>query len=340
MKYKIKKAFSLIELSIVVLIISILISGGLTFSTVSIIKKRTELTEEKFEKIYKALGVYLSTNGKLPCPAPLNDVKSDSNYGVAAATCSSAPASGSGYYQSNDSTDSPNVYYGMIPVKTLNLPIEYGEDGFGTKLSYMVVNGLTDSDSFGKGSDSLENYANSVDVDRIIVQEKHGSTTHQITNDAAFAIISYGPNKAGGWNDNSTSQNSVSTDDEEAENSVSSPDGSAGQATFDNEIFFASPDSDVFDDLVFYKTRDQITFDFNLLSLVSCDEDFAGSAPNYGGYSSFTWNADPNTKYGELKAADSGTCSAASYSEGVAAPTKRCGPFGKWEGDIIDNCIQ
>lgn len=70
-----KTAYSLLELSIVILIISILISGVLTMSVGTTNNAKNKATNDKILEIYKALGNFLLTNKRLPCPASLKKIQ-------------------------------------------------------------------------------------------------------------------------------------------------------------------------------------------------------------------------------------------------------------------------
>src|SRR3989338_7419279 len=106
-----KKAYSLIELSIVILIISILITGALTVSVGSVNNAKIKNTNDRLQQVYKALGNFLVANKRMPCPASLKKIKTtDSDYG--AEVGSQGACSGSGVYQS---TTSANLVYGMVP---------------------------------------------------------------------------------------------------------------------------------------------------------------------------------------------------------------------------------
>ncbi|MFT6332574.1 MAG: prepilin-type N-terminal cleavage/methylation domain-containing protein [Lentimonas sp.] len=136
MKKKQKKAFSLIELSVVILIISILVNGGLGISKTAINNHKTKVTNQRMDEVYSALGNFVLTNRSLPHPSPLALAVGTSEYGVSDAVnapnlCNAfTPVSG-------------DVIYGMVPAATLGLSPEYGEDGFGTKFSYVVERRFT-----------------------------------------------------------------------------------------------------------------------------------------------------------------------------------------------------
>lgn len=71
MKKRHKKAFSLIELSIIILIISIIAAGSLTVSKTIVNNAKIATTKAKMDTIYKALTAFIATNRRLPCPALL-----------------------------------------------------------------------------------------------------------------------------------------------------------------------------------------------------------------------------------------------------------------------------
>jgi prepilin-type N-terminal cleavage/methylation domain-containing protein len=317
-------AFSLIELSVVITIIALVASAALSLSVSDSNSEKIAITNQKIEKIYKAMGVYLAQNGKLPCVAPVNIVKTSSSYGVAG-SCSSTPSSGSGYWQSNTYS---NLYYGMIPVQTLGLPVDMAEDGFGSKFAYVILKGFTDATKFGS-SDSTTTTDGS---NRIRLHKKISSGTPiEVTSDAMFVIISYGPNKNGAWNAGSTTQNSASSLSEETWNyvtgNIDSPAGKADFSTYNTLSslypFTFSYNVNNFDDILFYKTRTEMVHDFKLYALLPC------AAQTISSY------AYPQASYGEIIAS---TTSCASYAVGPRYPAKRCGAFGTWETHNVWDC--
>lgn len=325
------KAFSMIELSITITIIALIAAASLSTVISDSNIKKLRITNERTKAIYKAMGIYLSKNSKLPCPAPITTVtKSNASYGVQASSCSTTPSSGSGYWQSSNSTNSPNLYYGMVPTSTLELPANFAEDGFGSRFGYAILSGFTDADNFPLDSSdvsSSQNYANnSSAVNRIVIKRAVGNTLETLESDAIFVIISYGANKSGSWNPESTIQNTITTDTTyETENDVSSidtPDG--GKASFDNIFISTTINNSIFDDILFYKTRDQMINDFNLYHLLPC------KATTIDG------NAYPQAYYKEIKASTT-QCTPGNRGS-VWSPTIKCGILGNWESQIINNC--
>jgi prepilin-type N-terminal cleavage/methylation domain-containing protein len=284
-----KKAYSLIELSIVILIISILISGALTVFSGSANNKKITITKSRIDEVYKALGGFLLANGRLPCPASITAIKStDLNYG-AEGSC----AAGSGVYISG------NLVYGMAPVKALGLPSEYAEDGFESKFAYIVEKNFTNNATF----------KNATATATMTLNELPGGVSQVITNDAILALVSYGANKSGAFNANGTVQNTRSNDSSEMENDLGASNA------FDKNLVFNAPDSDVFDDIVFYKTRNSLVSDFDALSLINCLADtlslsYPSSAP-------YSW---PESSYNQV--VSSTTPCPSPYITTVGYPTR------------------
>jgi prepilin-type N-terminal cleavage/methylation domain-containing protein len=313
MKKNLKKtAFSLIEISIVVLIIAILITGSLSSSITAINNAKLKSTRDRMDEIYKALGNYLLVNGKLPCPASLLELKSSSaTYGTSVGTAGTC--SGAGVYVSSVAT---NLVYGMVPVKTLGLSNDLAEDGFEDKIAYIVDKNFTGA-SFGTATSTAT----------MTIKEVSGSFTNTITTDAIFALVSYGINRSGSFPINSATQIARSSSSTEMTNdldSISSP-------TFDKILFREAAN---FDDVVFYKTRNNLLLDFGALSLVPCQAGQAGTLNlTYGSAADYNF---AQGSYDQLVV--STTQCPVGYRSTTNYPTRRCGAFGVWDSVAVNPC--
>jgi prepilin-type N-terminal cleavage/methylation domain-containing protein len=321
------KAFSLIELSIVILIASILITGALSFSTAGVNNARLKSTRERIDALYKSLANYVLVNKKLPCPASLMVVKSldPVNYGLAVGADGSC--SGAGVYN-NAASANPNVVYGMVPIKTLGLSNDMGEDGFENKIVYIIDNRFTKIDTPLQTGFGL-----TIIGSHIIIEEKSAAASAIDTSAAIFALISYGPNKYGAFNANSNVQNSISLDIDERDNINDNANLFSSGVNFDNIIVVSSNASDVFDDIVLYKTRNQMIIDFNAFNLILCPEVNSGIDLYVVNGSNITW---PQGYYNQIVIANN-NCPTG-YLGGTTIPTKRCEAFGVW-GPVINPCI-
>ena len=304
-----KSAYTLVELSIVILILAVLMTGGLTITIGAFNKAKKISTQNKINEIYKSLGKFLLENKRLPCPASLELTKNENSYGVEYGNGSGCGtgAVGSGVYVN---PTNPNIFYGMIPAKTLNLPLSMGEDDFGGKISYVIDQRFTTVfqevvSNSNSGFGTTEPY-NSI----ITVKEKPSATPRDITSDAILVIISHGLNAFGAFNANARTQNPRSSDPDETENDYNS--------SFNKNFIYNSQNSEIFDDVVLFKTRNQIVQDFNVHYLVAC----INAGTEFGGKSAY---------YGQNLF---GTPCGFDYKK---IPEKYCDKFGNWfEINICD----
>jgi prepilin-type N-terminal cleavage/methylation domain-containing protein len=290
-------AYTLIELSIVILIISVLMMGGLTITISSLNKAKKISTQNKINEIYKAVGKFLLENKRLPCPASITLTKDDNLYGFESRTdagCSVSIFNG-------------NLYYGMVPAKTLNLALNMAEDDFGSKISFIIDQRFTTNfqdviSNKTTGFGTTESY-NGI----ISIKEKPSSVSRTITDDAILVILSHGLNKMGAFNHNATIQNDRSPDSDETENDANN---------FDNIFIYNSQNSKIFDDVMIFKTRNQIVQDFNAFYLIACLDD--GSVNPFSGKSVYYGQNLYGTK-----------CSGAEFTYDKI-PEKYCDRLGRW----------
>jgi prepilin-type N-terminal cleavage/methylation domain-containing protein len=258
----IQKAYSLIELSIVLVIISTLVAGALTISVDNLKNDQTRLTKERMDRVYKILGGYIRVNKSLPCPASLTKVKSvdSTDYG----------ASGNCTTVSGVTAISTNYILGAVPTRTLGLPSEYAEDAFGSKIVYFVDKRFTTAatlnaaPNFGQTNFSTmaNNQLSATPSNLWLIQSNPSGSRQDVTPNAVVGMVSAGQNKLGAYNARSSSANPTSSDADEATNS----NGLA------STMISSSPASNSFDDLVFYKTMKDIIADYpDIMYLVPCD---------------------------------------------------------------------
>lgn len=131
------RGFTLVELTIVFVIMSLIFGAGMTLLMAQMSASRQAETKVKQEAIRVALISFISRNNRLPCPADPALSSSAALYGTEAAnpgTCTGRPASGTG-----DAV----VVNGIVPWVSLGLPEDMGSDGFYDRFSYQVVQKAT-----------------------------------------------------------------------------------------------------------------------------------------------------------------------------------------------------
>lgn len=277
-KYKIK-GFTLIELSVVMTVIGITISGALTLATKKLESDKISETENKLDFIEQALRVFLVDNQRLPCPADgeleLDDasfgVESTAQISVLTPTCNAT----------NFTTANSIINGGVVPVKTLDLEDDVMFDGWGRRFSYIVdahfaLSGTPDGTNAtcnGIVSDICFQYTEN---GSIIIRDyvAPSGSVDFIANDIIYTLISHGKNGSGAYSYfGGATRLNASAETREQENAEPS---TAPHTTFD-DTFIDNATDDNFDDMVRYKTKPQMVIDTFLQTGDSSDIDQGSS---------------------------------------------------------------
>ena len=185
-----RRGFTLIELSVVLLIISLMLGGILTIQNQKIRAERLAETNMKLDAISKALYNYRLIHGALPCPGDSSLASTHANFGLQAngASCDSG-----GTINSNHNSDAPyDTFGGSVPVTTLGLPSDYAVDAWGAYFTYYLHKGASNASNFATGTSAVDVSANA-----IIVKDESGTTIS--TNNIFAIVLSHGPNGHGAY---------------------------------------------------------------------------------------------------------------------------------------------
>lgn len=131
------RGFTLVELSIVLVIMSLVLGAGLTMLMAQIDSQRQSASRVKQEAIRSALTNYISRNSRLPCPADPTLASGSANFGLEAATpgtCTGIASLGAA---------PATVVTGLIPWVSLGLSEESASDGYYNRFTYQVVAAAT-----------------------------------------------------------------------------------------------------------------------------------------------------------------------------------------------------
>ena len=127
------KAFTLLELAVVIVIITLLTAGGVAMLMSAMSRKSYSDTQEEINDVQKIIGDYFVAHGYIPCPADITKGEGAAGFGngvgtgaVGAAACTAA----------NWTTG--NVVAGGLPTWQLRMEDRYGSDAFGNKLIYVA----------------------------------------------------------------------------------------------------------------------------------------------------------------------------------------------------------
>jgi len=238
----------MIELAVFITVISfILVSLALSIGS-DTVNNKVVITKKRIDRIYNALGLYVAQNGKMPCPGAINAVLSSSSFGNEGRTTGNCDTTAGAYFTSG------NLVYGMVPIKELGLTLNDSTDGYGSKFVYVVDKRFAQDSTYEtsfistSGDITINNYIN-------------GSSS-SVTTQAIFVIMSYGKNKSGAFNMNSSNIIAASSDTDEIDN------GSASLNT--DFVAFSDRASGIFDDIVFYrKNKADFLLDFDIYNLIS-----------------------------------------------------------------------
>ena len=230
-----KKAYTLVELSIVLVIISIFLSSGLNIFTNNIVQTKTVNTKEKLNIIYKSLAEYLMINRALPCPINL-DIAKDTNTSYGATIVGST----NNCVSSLIGTSPNQIIIGALPTRDLGLTNDMAEDDFGNKILYVVDNRL------------ITNFIATGFSDGAIDIGQGSGITKPL-----LLLLSFGANSCGSHKANGI-QNTPNICD-------STNDGSGQFENSDNNTIFATSDTNPkFDDVVLTKTYYDFLQELNL----------------------------------------------------------------------------
>lgn len=189
-----KAGFTLAELAIVLAVLSIVASTLMLEMVSGSAVGAQEKTFARMQAIEQSLTAYWVANGRLPCPA-YGDAKLDEeDYGVAAGEAGDCTADGGALLGpisptcNNWNSACPatctsdcGAVLGVVPVRTLNLPDEFGLDGWNRRITYVV------DERFTKQQDTT------IYSPALVLSENHASpATARLIGRYPLLLISHG----------------------------------------------------------------------------------------------------------------------------------------------------
>jgi len=181
--------FTLVELSVVLVISSLLMVAYLDASRLWLEGRRRDVTMEHISLIHDAMTHYYARNGGYPCPAaPVSspdDTKIDCT-ALDAAAMRQAQQHGIAFINSRIGR---KIIEGSVPYRQLSIPRESTLDGWGNLFTYAVTAGLTSHDTFNANDGGID-----------IVDEHEKSLIDPLAS-ALWALASHGPDGSGAFYD-------------------------------------------------------------------------------------------------------------------------------------------
>lgn len=206
--------FTLIELSIVIVILGLMIGGIMSAINQENRRSKQADLKTKMDAVEKALGAFVKKNNRLPCPADGTYAITVASFGKEGGTAGSGSCGDGATYdvttgiRSADTTPPTanfklsNTAIGVVPVRALGLPDEYALDPWGGRFTYAVDIRMTATSAFSSTYSSIDNSGNFTINDglgnvrlsnAIAVVVSHGQNGH-----GAFQLASGGTRKNAG----------------------------------------------------------------------------------------------------------------------------------------------
>ena len=274
--------FTLVELSIVLVIVGVLLYTGFGLGAAQLNAAKMRQTRDKLDKIQTALQLYYETNGALPCPAGGTTALTSASFGTGGTVIVSDGIK-SNATCANASNLTSNVYNGVVPTRDLSLPDEFMMDAWNNRITYVVSKYCVDPDNWDSNSSSPRYFtykcvdgtfggtpsSGTPDTTKganITVNDLSG-TSRTSVNAAAYVIISHGQNGIGAWRRAGGSRitGGASTSSNEKENANFAANGTTDSynVTYIDGLMNdgTANTSTYFDDFVKWRTAPQIQYE-------------------------------------------------------------------------------
>lgn len=307
-----KYGFTLLEMSIVILVLSILFVGGINLYITIIELSEKNSTYDKMYTIDQAIKNYVLKNSRLPCPSDITslaeDKRSRTESRISDGTCNVL----------NSNFLNGNFIFGGVPVNDLELPSDYLVDAWDSRIIYVVDKRYTTKQGFYMNGGSS-----------IIIQD----VNHRIATDRAiYILISPGQNQNGAFKagyQNATDKSLLDGDNLYVDTAVNS---------FDN-IFTEDVNSKLFDDIIYYSDKNALIFGLgledmpcNLKDLHYIDSNFSESSVYCNGSLCLQGVEVPSNIDCAL-----GTVSQNPLIDsGKSRPSRMCQKYGQWSEQMYE----
>lgn len=198
-KIRQSRGFSLVELTILLMVLGVIMTGFLARYRPDMKSKNFQTTQSRSEILRTAMERFLTSNGRFPCPADPTLPPDDPAGGKEQCIVAGGIRGLTGYQDADDlsdpieSTPQP-VLFGMIPYTALGVSFKDALDGWGGTLAYAVSVPQTTTATYreNRGGIRLKIYdpGSNAEMDYM----KNG-----IPANLDIVIFSYGDNRAGAY---------------------------------------------------------------------------------------------------------------------------------------------
>jgi prepilin-type N-terminal cleavage/methylation domain-containing protein len=248
------RGFTLVEISIVLVIIGVILAATLVGVGPVLESSRRSRTNGNLDRIDQALLVYVIENGCLPCPAAATNLASTTDAGW-------SETKAGAYYGPNGPTNQPCAgascvaIRGIVPWNTLGIKQSDATDAWNDFITYAVDQSLVVTAQTSMARTLPATYpAGSLSVTNLNSAPQTGA--------AAYVLVSHGPNRCfaypGTYNSNAiTTGSCANTSASEQRNEPTNANGTA----FVQDQPDLIQGTNYFDDIVRYRTAPAIIAD-------------------------------------------------------------------------------
>jgi len=89
-----RDGFTLLEMSVVLAIIGVIMSGSMTLFSSNFQNQQLSITKAKLQTIRNTLYAFRAANGRIPCPADATIAQTAANFGIEASTAGDCISTG------------------------------------------------------------------------------------------------------------------------------------------------------------------------------------------------------------------------------------------------------
>lgn len=193
------RGFSLIELSLLLLIVGVLMGGVLQVAHIQRIQAQTNEDNSRLFQVADSIANFISENGRYPCPSTIDDELDSDEFGEETDCADDSVAIDNGLtdgYFVTSNTVSGDVYrvrIGAVPYKALKIERANSYDSYNNRLLYAVTEVQAGVDPIGGAPTFDPNFDGAVEV---LSVDDDGN---DVIENASMVFLSLGKNSAGGY---------------------------------------------------------------------------------------------------------------------------------------------
>jgi prepilin-type N-terminal cleavage/methylation domain-containing protein len=249
--------FSLIEMTIVIMIFGVLVATGVSFLTSYELQAQNKMVKDRLSALNVALQSHVERFGVLPCPSSLVALPGSKEFGQAMDCENQATSSRCAADQSycietgrspktltNKNQTSARVRIGAIPARQINVPFDMTVDHWGNRIIYIVTENLAQTPKIFQDHDGA-----------ISVVDENGHSVITPEGSAAYVLISHGEDGIGAVSFNGGSVVAPCSNQKALDHENCNYRDSNTLSTF-RAAFLSNTESDNrYDDFILYETK-------------------------------------------------------------------------------------